>query len=43
MFYWKSASVTLPAHIKSIGVAYRSLPANQVKAVDIVDKVFSMC
>ena len=36
------APVTLPAHIKSIGVVNRSEIALQNKAVDVVDKVFSL-
>lgn len=36
------APVTLPAHIKSIGVVNRSEIAPQNKAVDVVDKVFSL-
>lgn len=36
------APVTLPAHIKNIGVVNRSEIAPQNKAVDIVDKVFSI-
>ena len=36
------APVTLPAHIKNIGVVNRSEITPQNKAVDVVDKVFSL-
>ncbi len=36
------APVTLPAYIKSAGVINRSLPSEQTRKVDIIDKVLSL-
>jgi len=38
----KHAPVTVPSYIKSVGVVNRTLPSDQTKVVDVVDKVFSL-
>ncbi len=36
------APVTIPPHIKNIGVINRSLPTDETKVIDVVDKVLSV-
>jgi hypothetical protein len=36
------ASVTLPPYIKSVGVINRSIPTDETKALDVLDKAFSL-
>ncbi len=38
----KPAPVTIPPYIKAVGVVNRSLPSKQTKAIDAIDKVFSL-
>lgn len=38
----KPAPVTLPPYIKTVGVVNRSLPSDKNKAIDAIDKVFSL-
>ena len=38
----KPAPVTLPSYIKAVGVVNRSLPSDKTKAIDAIDKVFSL-
>jgi hypothetical protein len=38
----KPAPVTLPQHIKNVGIINRSLASEKTKVVDAIDKVFSM-
>jgi hypothetical protein len=36
------APVTIPAHIKSVGIINRSIPTDQTKVLDVVDKILSL-
>jgi hypothetical protein len=36
------APVTIPAYIKSVGVINRSMPTDETKAIDVIDKVLSL-
>src|SRR5450759_2010200 len=36
------APVTVPSYIKSVGVINRSMPTDETKAIDVVDKVLSL-
>jgi hypothetical protein len=36
------APVTMPAYIKSVGVINRSIPTDETKALDVLDKAFSL-
>ncbi|HTQ66481.1 MAG TPA: DUF6340 family protein [Puia sp.] len=38
----KPAPVTIPSYIKNVGIVNRTLPTSQTKAIDVVDKVFSL-
>ncbi len=38
----KPAPVTIPPYIKAVGVVNRTLPSNKTKAIDAIDKVFSL-
>jgi hypothetical protein len=38
----KPAPITIPSDIKNVGIINRTLPSNQAKPIDIVDKVFSL-
>ena len=36
------APVTIPSYIKSVGVINRSIPTDETKAFDVLDKAFSL-
>ena len=36
------APVTLPPYIKSVGVINRSIPTDETRALDVLDKAFSL-
>lgn len=39
---WEPAPVTIPSYVKSVGVINRSVPTDETKVFDEIDKVFTL-
>ena len=39
---WEPAPVTVPSYVKSVGVINRSIPTDETKVFDEIDKVFTL-